>query len=50
MSARPQYAAFEALTQKHSVVCVPPYDVSVEFIVVSIGNIIGLEKSMQLHG
>ena len=45
MSARSRYMAFEALTRKHGVVCVPPNEVSVEDIVNSIGNIIGLEKN-----
>ena len=35
--------AFEALTRKHGVVCVPPNNISVEDIVISIGNIIGLK-------
>uniref|UniRef100_UPI00358E0D42 RILP-like protein 1 n=1 Tax=Myxine glutinosa TaxID=7769 RepID=UPI00358E0D42 len=44
MSTRSPYAAFEALTRKHGVVCVPPDEVSVEHIVIAIGNIIGMEK------
>ncbi len=44
MSTRSPYAAFEALTRKHGVVCVPPDEVSVEHIVIAIGNIIGTEK------
>uniref|UniRef100_UPI00358EE8F5 receptor-type tyrosine-protein phosphatase gamma-like n=1 Tax=Myxine glutinosa TaxID=7769 RepID=UPI00358EE8F5 len=44
MLARSRYAAFEGLTRKHGVVCVPPNEVTVEDIVIAVGNIIGLEK------
>ena len=44
MSAHSRDTAFEALKRKHGVVCVPPNDVSVEDIVILIGNIVRLEK------
>ena len=44
-AARPQqYAAFEHLSRKHGIACSPPEGVTVEAIVMVIGNIIGFEK------
>jgi len=39
-----QYAAFEHLSRKHGIACSPPEGVTVEAIVMVIGNIIGFEK------
>ena len=44
MSTRSRYAADEALTRKHGVVCIPPNEVSVDDIVSAIGNMVGFEK------
>ena len=44
MSTRSRYVAYEALTRKHGVVCVPPNEVSVDDIVTAIGNLLGFEK------
>ena len=44
-AARSQrYAAFERLSLKNSIECSPPEGVSVEAIVLAIGNIIGFDK------
>jgi len=44
MTSYSRYSAFEALTRKHGVVCVPPDDVSVEDLVIATGNIVGTDK------
>ena len=44
MTSYSRYAAFEALTRKHGVVCVPSDDVSVEDLVIATGNGIGTDK------
>ena len=44
MSTCSLYAAYEALTRKNGVVCVPPTEVSVDDIVTAIGNMVGFEK------
>ena len=38
-----QDAAFEALTRKHALVCVPPDEVLTEEIVLAVGDVIGVE-------
>ena len=44
MAARSQQeAAFEALTQKHALVCVPPDGVLTEEIVLAVGDVIDIE-------
>uniref|UniRef100_A0A8C4Q4U6 Neuropilin 2a n=1 Tax=Eptatretus burgeri TaxID=7764 RepID=A0A8C4Q4U6_EPTBU len=44
MTSYSRYSAFEALTGKHGVVCVAPDDVSVEDLVIALGNIVGTDK------
>ena len=44
MTSYSRYSAFEALTRKHGVVCVPPDDVIVEDLVIATGNVVGTDK------
>ena len=44
MSTSSRYAALEALTWKHGIVCVPPDEVSVKHVVIAIGNMVGMDK------
>ena len=44
MTSYSRYAAFEASTRKHGVVCVPPDDVRIEDLVIATGNIVGIDK------
>ncbi len=44
MTSYSRYSAFEALTRKHGVVCVPPDDVSVEDLVIATGHVVGTDK------
>ena len=43
VSVRPQPEAFENLTLKHAVVCVPPEGVLTEDVVLAVGDVIGCE-------
>ena len=42
-NVRPEHEAFENLTRKHAVVCVPPEGVLTEDVVLAVGDVIGCE-------